>query len=220
MVSGLKQFQGTRWQEALETLCQRYWKPVYLYLRIAAAKSNEDAKDLSQAFFAWLIEGHALGRYDAERGSFRQFLKVLLRRFLSHQEESMGALKRGGGSVRIPLDAVLPTLEGAETDPEMLFEQAWRTEVMNQARDRLRDRLTRDGDSQAFQIYEEYVLAPAIERPTYAALAERLKIREQDVKACLIRVRRRLQSEIRSDLARLAPGQGELEEEWNALFRG
>src|SRR5436309_796860 len=65
-----------------EELGRQYWKPIYRYARVAWAKSNEDAKDLTQAFFLWLMEGDALDRYLPGRGSFRSFLKALLRHFL------------------------------------------------------------------------------------------------------------------------------------------
>src|SRR5258706_11610025 len=61
----------------LETLCHRYWKPVYRYVRMAWAKSNDEAKDLVQAFFLWLLEGDALAKYEPGRGSFRGYLKLL-----------------------------------------------------------------------------------------------------------------------------------------------
>src|SRR5262252_4981622 len=64
-----------------EDLSRRYWKPVYYYVRLAWAKTNEDAKDLSQAFFLWLTEGDTLRRYQPERASFRAYLKSLLKHF-------------------------------------------------------------------------------------------------------------------------------------------
>src|SRR5688572_22453356 len=79
-----------------EALARAYWKPVYAYVRLAWAKSNEDAKDLTQAFFLWLLEERALDGYDPARGGFRPFLKVLLRRFVGHQDRALGALRRGG----------------------------------------------------------------------------------------------------------------------------
>jgi len=80
----------------LELLCRRYWKPVYAYVRIAWSKGNEDAKDLTQAFFLWLMEGETLARYDAEKGGFRAYLKTLLKRFVGHEERALQRLKRGG----------------------------------------------------------------------------------------------------------------------------
>ena len=74
---------------SLETLSRRYWKPVYSFIRVGWAKSNEDAKDLAQEFFLWLLEGEALKRYDVARGGFRSFLKALLRRFVETNFQSI-----------------------------------------------------------------------------------------------------------------------------------
>ncbi len=67
MVRQLADSSGSQRREGLEALCRRYWKPVYRYLRIGFAKSNDDAKDLTQAFFAWLLEGDVLERYRPDR---------------------------------------------------------------------------------------------------------------------------------------------------------
>src|SRR5215813_14423386 len=83
-------------QDGLNDLCRRYWKPVYHFLRVGYSKNNEDAKDLTQAFFLWLSEGEALRRYEPERASFRTYLKTLLRHFVLNQQEAMSRLKRGG----------------------------------------------------------------------------------------------------------------------------
>ena len=79
-------------QGGLEELSRSYWKPVYHYLRVAWAKSNEDAKDLAQAFFLWLTDRQALKKYTPERGSFRTFLKALLRRIEAHFAKRPGTL--------------------------------------------------------------------------------------------------------------------------------
>src|SRR6185436_1317444 len=90
---------------ALERLCRRYWKAVYAYARRAWAKSNEDAKDLAQAFFLWALQDERLAHYDASRGAFRGYLKMLLRGFIADREDALRALKRGGGVRLIPMDA-------------------------------------------------------------------------------------------------------------------
>src|SRR5262245_8668511 len=88
----------------METLCARYWKPAYRYIRAAWSKSNEDAKDLTQAFFAWILEKEPLRKFDRDQGSFRNFLKVLLKRFLTNADDAVRRLKRGGGVRIVPID--------------------------------------------------------------------------------------------------------------------
>jgi RNA polymerase sigma-70 factor (ECF subfamily) len=197
---------------ALETLCARYWKPVYRYVRIAWSKSNEDAKDLAQAFFAWLLEGDALARYRPEKGGFRAYLKTLLRRFVGHQELALQRVKRGGGVIPLPLDTDL--VEDPKGDPEKAFDRAWVVDMVNRAIDRVRAR----GPEIAFRVYESYELVPPAERPTYVALAARLGIGENDVKAHLFAVRGEVRAELRAELVEITGGAAELEEEWQSLF--
>lgn len=210
-------------RQALTEFCSRYWKPVYHYLRIARAKSNDDAKDLTQAFFQELLEGDALSRYAPERGSFRTFLKVLLASFLSHHEEAMRALKRGGGVRTFSLDVVLPPGEDSagvpqESDPERAFDQAWVTTVMQSAVERVRSRLSSQGREVQFRVFEEHDLLPDGEPPGYETLARRLGIKETQVRDHLVAVRRAVRSEIRAELATLTRDDRELQEEWNVLF--
>src|SRR5258708_32972394 len=99
LVTGLHSADSKERAAAFEAICASYWKPIYSYARIAWAKGNEEAKDLTQAFLLWLLEGEALDRFESERGSFRRYLKVLLRSFVGHQAAALGRLKRGGGAV-------------------------------------------------------------------------------------------------------------------------
>jgi RNA polymerase sigma factor (sigma-70 family) len=193
---------------SLETLCARYWKPVYAYLRGAYAKSNEEAKDLTQAFFLRLLEDGRLDRFDPSRGRFRTWLKVLLRSFLGHEREALGALKRGGGVALIPMDEIPAELPAA--DPEQAFDRLWRVELAERTLAPLRDR----ADVRA-RIYEAYALVPKEERPTYAELAARFGIGADDVRNHLFAAREELRGRLREELA--ATG-ADAEAEWNELF--
>lgn len=209
MISRLR--DPARHRDALEDLCRRYWKPVYLYARLAWAKSNEDAKDLAQAFFAWLLEGEPLRKFEPERGGFRAYLKVLLRRFVGHQETAMGRLKRGGGARIVPIDADVAV--DRESDPERAFDRAWVRELASQAVERVRAR----ADALAFRVYEAYESGD--KDVTYGAIAKALAISEKDVKKHLFAVREEVRNEIRAELARLTGDDRERDEEWHALFR-
>src|SRR5262245_42500337 len=89
----------------VEAIAARHWKAVYAWFRSDRGRSNEEAKDLAQAFFVWLLEGEALARFAPDRGSFRHFFKMLLSNFLSYRERGEHALKRGGGATVVPLEA-------------------------------------------------------------------------------------------------------------------
>jgi RNA polymerase sigma factor (sigma-70 family) len=225
LLASIREPDGPQYRAALSTLCRRYWKPVYMYVRTALAKSNEDAKDLTQAYFLWLLEGNPLEKFDPARGTFRGYLKGTLRSFVGHEERALGALKRGGASRLISLDGVLPSLEEVVSDPrtadpEETFEQVWVVELVQRAVERLRERYRSRGNETAFRVYEDYVLSQAVPRPTYQELAQRYGIKEREVESHLETLRTEMRREIRSELADLAPDQESLEEEWNGLFGG
>jgi RNA polymerase sigma-70 factor (ECF subfamily) len=206
----------------LEILCRRYWKPIYFFVRIAWAKSNEDAKDLTQAFLAWLVAGDAITRFAPEKGSFRGYLKVLLGRFVKDQNEALHALKRGGGVRVLPLDE-LSSVDGLiadpkATDPGKEFDRTWAMSLAQNAVDRVRERFHATGREAQFRVYEEYDLLPSPDRPTYASVAQKLGLKESDVRNYLFAVRQEVLAEIRVELAKTVTGSKELEDEWDALF--
>ena len=206
-----------------EDLSRRYWKPVYYYVRLAWTKTNEDAKDLSQAFFLWLLEGDALRQYEQARASFRTYLKLLLKRFVGHQDEAMKRLKRGGGVQIVPLDDAKTPLkellpDRGSMDPERVFDEEWRSTLIRNAVERVRKHWLSDERAPRFRAFEEYDLAPPERRPTYAEVAQRLGLKETDVRNHLFAVREAIRSEIRSELSEMTSGPDELAEEWNAFF--
>jgi RNA polymerase sigma-70 factor (ECF subfamily) len=208
---------------ALESLAARYWKPVYLYIRMAWSKPNEDAKDLTQAFFAWLFESDALGRYVPERGSFRKFLKVLLAHFVSNEERALSRLKRGGAVGFLRLDDDAAQLEAVladpnAKDPEAAFTRAWAIEVTRHAVERVRTSFRARGRDRQFRVFERLHFTPAEDRPTYGVLARELGLKETDVGNYLFAVREALRDEIRAELTRTTTDDEELQAEWNALF--
>lgn len=202
---------------SLEDVCRRYWKPVYRYVRSAWAKSNEEAKDLTQAFFLWLLEGDALARYTPERGSFRAFFRVLLKRFVGHREAAEQRLKRGGG-VRILSDRDLADLSSnpapASTDPDADFDRAWGVEVLRYALERVRAALERHGRDDLWRLFEAHELGS--ERPSYGELGARYGLSETQVRDRLAAVRREVRREMREELGRLTSG--DVEAEWKDLL--
>ncbi len=202
---------------ALELLCKRYWKPVYAFVRRAWAKSNEDAKDLAQAFFLWALEADRLARFDPARGTFRGFLKLLLKGFLADREDAMRALKRGGG-VKILSIPDTAGFEPADRDPHEAFDRHWKLEVVKRALQRVQKWYSANNREIQYKAFREYAEAEKEGKPTYAEVARRLGLSESDVRNHLHAVRRRLREEIRAELADTVSGPGELEGEWKALF--
>ena len=226
---GLRRFPETTWslvarlgareegRTALETLIARYWKPVYCYVRAAWGKSNEEAKDLTQAFFMWLFEDQPLASFDPDRGSFRAFLKTLLRRFVGHRERAMRRLKRGGGIRHVPLpDAELPELQGS--DPESVFDRAWISQVVDRALEQLTETCERKERQVARVIYERFEFAPEGERPQYKQLASELSLPANEVKNHLFWAREQVRGAIRAELRETTADSKGLEAEWHVLF--
>jgi RNA polymerase sigma-70 factor (ECF subfamily) len=210
------------YRAALEVLCSRYWKPIYAYVRAGWSRSNEDAKDLTQAFFLWLQENGALRRFDEARGGLRPYLKILLRRFVKDKDAAVHRLKRGGGVTIVPLgdtsavDALLADPRAEE--PDAVFERIWRVELVEQAVERLRERCRLDGRAAAFAVFEAYDLCPEAERPTYKVLAERFGLGEGDVKRHLLAMRDALLEDIRGELGRLTATDQDRDDEWSSLL--
>jgi DNA-directed RNA polymerase specialized sigma24 family protein len=216
-VGVLRSFAGG--PEDLERFCKKYWKPMYAYLRASSAKANEDAKDLTQAFFVWLLEEGSLLRYDPQRGRLRAYLKILLRRFVGHHDVAMNRLKRGGGVQVFSMgDPRAPEMKSPEGAPDELFDRAWVTEIVDAAVERVKARYASAPQPRGFEIYEAYTLGPEPERPAYADLARRFGIHEHQVKQLIFDVRQHIRREIRSELAHLTRNAQELEEEWHELF--
>ena len=206
-----------------EVLCKRYWKPVYAYIRIAWSKGNEDAKDLTQAFFLWLIEGDFLRNYDSKRGGFRPYLRVLLKRFVGHEERALGRLKRGGDVHLVSLEGEAPVLRDAVSDPsaadpEKVFEKVWFDELLQGAIDRVRERSVAGGHEIRFRVYQEFTGPPKSERPSYKDLAARHGLKVGDIENYLFWIREDIRAELRSGLAQATASAQEFEDEWKRLF--
>lgn len=206
-------------QAGLEALCQRYWKPIHSYAQRAWRRGDEDTKDLTQAFFLWLIEGEVLGRYEPGRGSFRHYLKGLLRGFIRNRDAYLARLKRGGGQRHLVLDGetIDPADPKAET-PEEAFDRAWVEALLERATEEVRSALCTGGHELRWRVFERYEFGPPGSAPTYASVAEELGLKKTDVANHLYAVRERLRSELRAQLRDTVGSQTQLEEEWRDLF--
>lgn len=210
------------YRRAINLVCERYWKPIYWYVRFSGSRTNEESKDLTQAFLLWLLEDEALRDYEPRKGRFRPFMKVLLKRFLGHDLEARRRLKRGGGVRVLALDD--PSFPGdgladpRSSDPEKAFDRLWAMELARGAIDRVRGRLRRQGKGAKFDIYAAIDLCRTGPVPSYQEVAERLGFGEHDVRNYLRDVRAMIREEIRGDLAETVERPEDLEAEWHELF--
>lgn len=165
-------------RHAFDAILESYWKPVYKYVRIKWRANNEDAKDLTQGFFANAFEKNHLANYDTSKASFQTFLRTCVDGYVANQQKAQQRLKRGGGADVLSLD-----FNGAESElvlhppatnltPEEYFQQEWTRNVFTLALETLR-RNYEDSDNRVrFQIFERYDLEDSDERVSYSSLAE------------------------------------------------
>ena len=130
-------------QDALEKLCQTYWYPLYAYVR-RRGYAPADAEDLTQEFFAWLLERNWLGGADQQRGRFRSFLLTSFSRFLANEWDKARTQKRGGGIIPLPFDDAEAGCAREPVDhltPEQSFEWRWALTLLDQVMNRLESRI-------------------------------------------------------------------------------
>jgi RNA polymerase sigma-70 factor (ECF subfamily) len=163
--------EGPEAREALDELLTLYWKPAYKHVRIQWNRSNEQAKDLVQGFFATLIEQNWLADFDPAKGRMRTWLRALLDRYVMKQDEAAGRLKRGGG-VEFTFDFEAAERELAARTPsaEDVFLREWEREMFNLALLDLQEACRRSGKDTQFDVFARYDLAEDT-RPSYAELA-------------------------------------------------
>ena len=184
---------------AEEVLVRAYWKPIYKYVRLRFRKSNEDAKDLTQAFLAHILGKQWVARFDARRGSFRSFLRLSLDGFVSNEQKLQATEKRGGGHRILPLDFdhVEREMSGAEPfasdSVEAWFDTEWRRGLFEDAVAKLDGDLRASGHALRAEIFRRYDLVDsATARPTYADLGRELGVEVTGVTNHLFVARRAL----------------------------
>lgn len=201
---------------ALETLCASYRPPVLAFVRRRSADA-EEAEDLTQAFFARLLEKEDLRQADPARGRFRAFLLTALQHFLANERERVRARKRGEGRAPASLeDASGAALEPAGGEPpEREFERAWARAVLARALERLAQE-QREAGKEALFTHLAPLLGNDEERVPHAAIAAACGTSENASRVALHRLRRRL-GELVRDEVRETVGPGELEDEVDVL---
>jgi RNA polymerase sigma-70 factor (ECF subfamily) len=212
---------GPRAQEALAKLCQTYWYPLYAYVR-RRGYSAPDAQDLTQEFFAKLLERSSLARATPELGKFRSYLLTAMKNFLASEWKQSRAQKRGGGSPMLSLDWAVAEqrfdLEPAtHASPDKLFEQQWAVTILARALKRLEQRYQSDGKSHLFDDLK-HTLSGARESQPYAELALRMGLSEASVKVIVHRMRRHYRELIRDEIANTLNDPREVDSEMRYLF--
>lgn len=208
-------------EAALAELCQSYWYPLYAYLR-RLGRSPEDAEDLTQEFFARLLAKNYLAEVDREKGRFRSFLLVALKRFLANEWDRVRAKKRGGGQATLSLDQALAEsryhLEPAHhVTPEVLFDRQWARTLLDQVLARLQQEHAETGRTELFERLRGCLSRESGDVP-YAALGAPLRLTEAAVKMAVQRLRRRYRELLRQEIRRTVERPEEVEDELRHLF--
>jgi len=207
--------------EALAQLCNNYWYPLYAYVR-RRGHEPADAQDLTQEFFARLLEKDFLKAVHQERGKFRWFLLSALKRFLINEWNREHAAKRGGTHARISLDAAAG--EGRyhqeishELTPEKLFDQSWAMTLLDAAHEQLRRDYEARGHGEVFdqlKIFLSGDRAPL----SHAQAGQLLGINENAVKVAVHRLRQRYRECLREQIAQTVSTPAEVDAEIRELF--
>jgi len=211
----------TRARAALGHLCRAYWYPLYAYAR-RRGHSAPDAQDLTQEFFARLLEGNWLADADRERGRFRTFLLTAMQHFLANEWHKAHTQKRGGHQTVLSLDDDTAerryTLEPVErATPESLFERGWALALLNDVLARLEAEYVREGKSDWLDAMRP-VLTADRSAIRYGEIAGRLGIAETAVRVAAHRLRRRYRDLIRAAVADTVGSPDEVDAEMRHLF--
>ena len=220
VISAQNDDSGER-SRALEQICRTYWHPIYAYAR-KRSYSPQDAEDITQGFFAHLLQTGGFGNVHERKGKLRTFLLVSVRNFMTNEWAKRKAQKRGGGAQLLSID-----LNDAEdhmclepTDdltPEAVFERHWATTMLQTVMGRLQAVFENEGKETQFDALKEFLALGRGER-TYAQVAEDLGLSESGVKVAVHRMRKRYRELLLEEISgTLEPGES-AEAELRYLF--
>ncbi len=207
--------------EALEKLCRRYWRPIYAFVR-REGRSPEDAQDLTQAFFALLLERKDFNSIRREKGRLRSYLLGALKHFLANERRHRCSKKRGEGVRVISLDG-LRAEDGNAYEPadnlsaDQIYEHRWAVTVLERVFDRLGEE-HEGSDNAAFFERLKDLLASEPNRPSQAEIAAEFGMRENAVKQAFHRFRQRYRQLLREEIAHTVATPAEIEDEVRHLI--
>ena len=201
---------------ALESLCRAYWYPLYVFVR-RQGHGAHDAQDLTQAFFARLLEKDYLQSVEREKGRFRTFLIVAMKRFLLNEWDKLRTQKRGGNFLHLPLDTELAESryldESSETLPaDQVYERRWALTLLDQAMARLRSDYSNSGREKEFEHLKISLTAERGE-VSYREIASVLQMTEGAARVALHRLRKRFREIFREEIASTVSTSDEVDDE-------
>ncbi len=210
---------------ALAQLCQTYWAPLYGFVR-SRGYSVHDAQDLTQSFFAYLIEHKIYTRVDRQKGKFRSFLLASLKNFLADASDRERTLKRGGGRDFLPLheeqaeetESLFQTQSSA-TNEDRVFERTWAETLVRDSLEQLSSYYKTEGKERLFQELRIFLTGSADPLPSYVDLARRLGTQASTLRSHITRLRARYREALRAEVRRTVETDAEVEGELRELLR-
>jgi RNA polymerase sigma-70 factor (ECF subfamily) len=229
----IKLFERTQWSDvlaagrsndpaaaaALARLCTSYWPPLYAYVRRRGYPVQE-AQDLTQEFFARLIEKRFFRQARRERGRFRAFLIVALKHFLANEWDRSQAEKRGGGAViGFDFDAAEPSMRaGEESNPEVLFERQWVERILAKALRRVKDQYVEAGQEGTFETLKVVLGGGGRGENAYEQLAGTLGLTGGALRVAVHRLRQRYRAALRATVGSTVGSPADIDDEIRYLL--
>jgi DNA-directed RNA polymerase specialized sigma24 family protein len=209
---------------ALAQLCQAYWAPLYSFVR-GRGYSLHDAQDLTQSFFAYVLERRVYARADRQKGRFRAFLLASLKNFLADAADRERTLKRGGGQDFLPLreeqteeaESLFQTHSGTNNG-DRLFDLGWAEALVAAGLQRLSADYKVGGKEQLFNDLRIFIAGGVDPPPTYGELADRLEMAESTLRSHVTRLRARYREALRAEVRRTVDTEAEVDEELHELL--
>ncbi len=228
LAAGRSQAEPEVAQAALAELCQTYWAPLYSFVR-SRGYSVHDAQDLTQSFFAYLIEKKIYARADQQKGKFRSFLLASLKNFLADSRDHEQALSRGGAYDFLPLneeqvaeaESMFQThfALGESIGEDRLFERSWAEALVAAGLEQLAAVYRAEGKEKLFQELKIFLTGSSDPLPSYADLAARLGTLASTLRSHVTRLRAQYRKALRAEVSRTVNSEAEVDEELRELLR-
>ena len=225
LAAGRSQAEPELARAALSELCQTYWAPLYNFVR-SRGYTVDDAQDLTQSFFAYLIERKIYSRVDRQKGKFRSFLLASLKNFLADASDRQRTLKRGGGQDFLPLheqqvenaESIFQT-HSSTSNEDQLFDRSWAEALIAAGLERLSADYKSEAKEKLFNELRIFLTSGAEPLPSYAELATRLGMTESTLRSNVTRLRARYRQALRAEVRRTVDTEAEVDEELHELLR-
>ena len=208
-------------QEALEKLCRTYWRPIYGFVRRQGAKP-EEAKDITQDFFALILGRKDFQSVRQEKGRLRSFLLASLKHFMANERRDAATIKRGGTRTLVPLDCI-ESDDSSDFDrsdmlsADLLYDRRWAFTVLDRVFARLREESQGSASAPVLERLNT-LLSDEPDRPSQAEIAREFGMTENAVKQAFHRLRQRYRHLLREEVAHTVATPAEIEDELRHLI--